>query len=84
MSMNVIPIHVGTEERVKILSMDTNVSVLMVIQEHSARLVSAIHVPPTDTFHKQINMFNKSSHDIINDVHASKISPLFLETTLTK
>ena len=43
-SMTVIPIHVRTEERVKISSMDTDVSVHMIIQEHSARLVS-LHFP---------------------------------------
>ena len=47
-SMTVIPIHVRTEESVKILSMDTNVTVYMVIQEHSARLVSSM----IDTSHK--------------------------------
>ena len=41
-SMTVIPIRVRTEERVKILSMGTNVSVPMVIQEQLAEQVCSL------------------------------------------
>ena len=69
--MNAIPIRVRTKERVKILSVDTDVSVKVVIQEYSARLVSSM----INTFHRQIDMVNYYSLNIINHFHASKGSP---------